>query len=188
MNVFVTGATGLLGSSIVRALRWEGHKVKVLVRSIDKAKRVLNDPGLSYTVGDLLSVDSWARDLDGAEAVFHTAAAWTKDLHQTNVKAFVHLLTAAERAGARRLIHFTSVDTATANDPFLASKLQGEDAAQRFARHNRLKVATVVAGRLLGPGAALSSPFASAFLQVASGRACLPAKGGTCIRTPEMLH
>ena len=40
MNVvFVTGATGLLGSSIVRILIDRNIKVKVLARSVEKAKK-----------------------------------------------------------------------------------------------------------------------------------------------------
>jgi len=37
MKTFVTGATGLLGSNLVRALRAEGHSVRALVRSKEKA-------------------------------------------------------------------------------------------------------------------------------------------------------
>src|ERR1700682_4821228 len=45
MKTFVTGATGLLGSNLVRALRAEGHSARALVRSKEKAERQLGDTG-----------------------------------------------------------------------------------------------------------------------------------------------
>ncbi|HSM81561.1 MAG TPA: NAD-dependent epimerase/dehydratase family protein, partial [Nodosilinea sp.] len=43
MQAFVTGGTGLLGSNLVRELVNQGYRVKVLVRSMDKAKYLLGD-------------------------------------------------------------------------------------------------------------------------------------------------
>ncbi|MBC7871114.1 MAG: NAD-dependent epimerase/dehydratase family protein, partial [Chitinophagaceae bacterium] len=43
MKAFVTGSTGLLGSNLVRLLVEQGHEVKALARSADKARRLLGD-------------------------------------------------------------------------------------------------------------------------------------------------
>ena len=74
MKVFVTGATGLLGGNLVRALRAEGHSVRALVRSKEKAQRHLADTGAELVVGDMEDVPGFAGALDGAEVLFHTAA------------------------------------------------------------------------------------------------------------------
>src|SRR3981081_3861935 len=74
MKTFVTGATGLLGSNLVRALRGEGHSVRALVRSREKAQRQLGDAGAELVVGDLQNVPGFAAALRGVDVVFHTAA------------------------------------------------------------------------------------------------------------------
>src|SRR5690349_13781331 len=73
---FVTGATGLLGGNLVRALRARGHQVRALVRSQDKARELLGEPGpgLELVAGDLADVPGFARALVGCDLVFHTAA------------------------------------------------------------------------------------------------------------------
>lgn len=44
MLAFVTGSTGLLGNNLVRTLLREGHNVRALVRSKEKALKVLGTP------------------------------------------------------------------------------------------------------------------------------------------------
>ncbi|MGH8572166.1 MAG: NmrA family NAD(P)-binding protein, partial [Gammaproteobacteria bacterium] len=56
MKAFVTGATGLLGNNLVRALRAEGHAVRALVRSETKAQRLLGDTGAELVRGDMENV------------------------------------------------------------------------------------------------------------------------------------
>lgn len=72
--VFVTGATGLLGSNLVRELSARGYRVRALVRSEPKARRFLSDVDTELIVGDMQDVDSFANQLEGCTAVFHTAA------------------------------------------------------------------------------------------------------------------
>lgn len=199
MQVFVTGGTGLLGRNLVQALRWEGHKVKVLVRSMEKARQVLNDPAVSYVIGDMREVDRWAHELEGCAAVFHTAASRTGNLLDINVKGTVHLLLQAHRLRARRFVHFGAAETIAVkpsgapgdessgtseralSDAFLSSKLQSEDAVRRFVQHNDISVTTLLAGPMLGPGDLSGSPIGQAVLQVLRGRAVLRARGGTTI-------
>ena len=74
MQTFVTGATGLLGNNLVRALLAEGHTVRALVRSKHKAQRLLADTDAELVQGDMLDVPAFADALTGCEVVFHTAA------------------------------------------------------------------------------------------------------------------
>jgi nucleoside-diphosphate-sugar epimerase len=73
MKMFVTGATGLLGSNLVRALRAEGHSVRALVRSKEKAQRQLGDTGAELVVGGMENVPGFVGALDGVEVSQH---AW----------------------------------------------------------------------------------------------------------------
>ncbi|WP_240418915.1 NAD-dependent epimerase/dehydratase family protein [Paenibacillus periandrae] len=73
MNIFVTGATGKVGSRLVpRMLQWD-HHVKVLVRDAAKADW-LHQQGAELVEGDLLQPDDYIDALRGTEAVIHLAA------------------------------------------------------------------------------------------------------------------
>jgi nucleoside-diphosphate-sugar epimerase len=77
MKVFVTGATGFIGYHAARRLLHEGHAVHALVRSREKAERVLAPLGVDpqdFVVGDMTDPDAVARGLEGCDAVLHAAA------------------------------------------------------------------------------------------------------------------
>ena len=57
MQVFLTGATGYIGSAVAEALQKAGHKVVGLARTPEKAKQ-LESRGISAVVGDLLKPES----------------------------------------------------------------------------------------------------------------------------------
>ena len=80
MHAFITGSTGLLGSNLARLLVSDGHEVRALVRSMDKARGQfadLDEPSrarLAFIEGDLENVAGFASALAGCDVLFHTAA------------------------------------------------------------------------------------------------------------------
>ncbi len=120
MKAFVTGATGLLGNNLVRALLAEGHSVRALVRSETKARRLLGDVGAELVFGDMEDVPGFSSALWDCDVVFHTAAYfreyyavgdhWPK-LEAINVHGTLALAEAAHARGVRRLIHTSSSAT-----------------------------------------------------------------------------
>lgn len=72
MRVFLTGATGFVGSRIVPELIRAGHQVLGLTRS-DAGARWLADAGAEAHRGTIDDPDSVARGTAQADAVIHTA-------------------------------------------------------------------------------------------------------------------
>lgn len=116
MKILVTGATGFVGSAVVRRLLRGDHDVRVLVRPTSDRRNLL---GLNLQVveGDLTQASSLLRACDDCEALFHVAAdyrLWAPiptQLYQTNVEGTRALLQAARSAGVPQIVYTSSVAT-----------------------------------------------------------------------------
>ncbi|HEX6161248.1 MAG TPA: NAD-dependent epimerase/dehydratase family protein [Thermoanaerobaculia bacterium] len=74
MRIFLTGATGYIGSAVAAALRRANHDVAALVRP-DADSSHLRSQGIVVVAGDLDSLPSLGETLDGCDGFIHTAAA-----------------------------------------------------------------------------------------------------------------
>jgi nucleoside-diphosphate-sugar epimerase len=86
MEVFLTGATGYIGSAVADALQKAGHKVIGLARTAEKAKQ-LETRGVRACMGDLLKLETVAAPARAAEGVIHTAS--TNDANAAKADAAV---------------------------------------------------------------------------------------------------
>jgi nucleoside-diphosphate-sugar epimerase len=86
MDVFLTGGTGYIGSSVADALQKAGHKVTGLARTDEKAKQ-LEAHGIRACLGDLLKPETVAAPARAAEGVIHTAN--TNDANSAQADAAV---------------------------------------------------------------------------------------------------
>ncbi len=111
MKIFLTGATGKVGSRFVPYLLKQGHAVRVLVRTAEQAL-ALKKQGAEVVIGDLLNNKNLAGAIRGVDVVVHTAAQFRGDINEeiataVNLDATIELAKAALDAGVTRFV-FTS--------------------------------------------------------------------------------
>jgi dihydroflavonol-4-reductase len=180
-SAFVTGATGLLGNNLVRALVARGVRVKALARSREKAQRQFADtPSVEIIAGDMSDVAAFADTLRGVDMLFHTAAYFREGytagggdhaaiMQRINVEGTAALLPVAYVAGVRRMVHTSSTVTlygprgSLINETMLRaehetndygrSKIRTDREIDRFlSAHPDMFVAFILPGWMMGPG------------------------------------
>ena len=177
-TAFVTGATGLLGHNLVRALLTQGHHVMALSRSAAKAQRQFAGLPVQHVIGDMADVQAFAHHLRGVDVLYH-AAAYFRDSYKggshrdalmaTNVHATRALMQAAHAQGVRRMVHVSSIavldglpgqpidetmsrDVRRADDYYLSKILAEEEVRTFLATHPDFWAAFVLPGWMHGPG------------------------------------
>lgn len=116
MRSLVTGATGFLGSAVMRCLLTAGHEVRVLVREKSNLKNIENFP-VEIVAGDLRDHSSLESALTGCQNLFHVAAdyrLWVPDpktMYEINVEGTRALMIAASKKGIERIVYTSSVAT-----------------------------------------------------------------------------
>jgi len=116
MKVMVTGATGFIGGNLARELWRRGDDVRALVRP-GSNRLTIENTGIVPIEGDILDRQSVDRAVQGCEAVFHVAAAytfWSRDpagISRTNVAGTLNVLEAARQAGVSRTVYTSTVGT-----------------------------------------------------------------------------
>ena len=116
MKVFVTGATGFIGASIVRELLKEGCHVRVLARP-GSDRRNLHGLDVELCEGDLCRPETLEKGVKGCETLYHAAAdyrLWTRTpaaMYAANVGGTHAILETALRHGVSRVVYTSSVGT-----------------------------------------------------------------------------
>ncbi|MBI1736354.1 MAG: complex I NDUFA9 subunit family protein [Candidatus Rokubacteria bacterium] len=115
-RVFVTGATGFVGRSIIHALRTEGYTVRCLVRR--GSERDLHGFGAIERVeGDVMAPDSLAPAISGCDTAIHLVGIIREypsrrvTFDRVHVDGTVNVLAAAAGAGVRRFLHMSALGT-----------------------------------------------------------------------------
>jgi len=190
---FVTGASGFVGSAVVRALAGAGYKVRALVRR-SSPRTNLDVPGLEVVEGDMRDAPAVARAAKGARYVFHVAAdyrLWAPDpqeIVRNNTEGTRAVLSAAREAGAERIVYTSSVATlkvhadgapadesqplteAAAIGAYKRSKVAAEQLALAMVAAEGLPAVIVNPSTPIGPRDVRPTPTGRIIVEAASGR------------------
>jgi len=186
MKCFVTGASGFIGSNLVRELLARGHRVKALLRP-GADERGLRGLKFEKITGDILDRPLLQRELEGCDWCFHVAASyqlWMRNyapMYEINVQGTRNVLESAGRAGCKKIVYTstvgciglpqrardgsypptTEVDIAAegqmSND-YKRSKFQAEGVAFDLFRKMGLPVVIVNPSAPVGPGDVKPTP------------------------------
>lgn len=121
MRALVTGATGKVGNAVARALIARGDEAVALVRDPAKAAALLPD-GATLAHGDVTDAGSVRAAAAGCELVFNAMGLpeqWLADdgeFERINAIGSETVVREAARAGARRVVHTSTIDVFHAPD------------------------------------------------------------------------
>jgi len=99
MRIFLTGATGYVGSAVLDALVRAGHDVTALVRDPQKGERIAHR-GVQAVVGELSNSASYAASAEAYDTIIHAAIEPSKRGPNVDRQAIDTLLAAAARRTA----------------------------------------------------------------------------------------
>lgn len=113
--ILVTGATGLLGSEILKQFAQKNIPLKALYRSEERRSQVGSIQGVEWIAGDILNNLQLQDAMKGVSCVIHVAALVTFDnksldkLNEINVNGTANVVNACLSEGVEKLIHISSV-------------------------------------------------------------------------------
>ncbi|HEX4022494.1 MAG TPA: hopanoid-associated sugar epimerase [Acidobacteriaceae bacterium] len=116
MRIFLTGATGFVGTHVARTLSANGAQLRLLVRKTSRVDH-LAPLHAEMIVGDLRQPSSLQSAMADCDALVHVAAdyrLWVRDpdeMYAANVAGTRELLQIARQAGIRRIVYTSSVAT-----------------------------------------------------------------------------
>lgn len=115
-SILVTGATGAIGPSVVRALDQAGFKIRAF--SVDTPLSGMFPQSVEVLIGDVTDRAAVQSAMEGVEAVIHLAAllhitnpppTLLEKYERINVGGTANVVKAAEEAGVKRLVFFSTI-------------------------------------------------------------------------------
>lgn len=142
MRIFLTGATGFVGSYLVPEFIRAGHRLACLIRhgshggdfQRDEERKRLEAQGCDLVEGDIFQADS--RWLSNCEAVVHLVGIIVErgslTFERAHVEATRNLLEASKKAGVKRFLHMSALGVSpTALSRYHQTKWKAEEAVRQ---------------------------------------------------------
>jgi dihydroflavonol-4-reductase len=113
MKIFITGATGFIGSHVVKLLVQTEHELRCLVRKTSQIKE-LEELGVNLITGDLTDKDSLLEGMKGCDWVLDVANVYTfwtpnkKTYKEVNVTGTRNIMESALQTGISKVVHVST--------------------------------------------------------------------------------
>ena len=180
-RVLVTGATGLLGSSLAKRLVEEGYPTRALVRARSN-RHALKGVDVEIVLGDMGDDGSIAAAVKGVDIVVHTAAGTSgtaRDADIATIQGTRSILKACSTNGVRKLVYISSCNvyelagyadcqivteeaqlerSPLRRGHYSAAKLQAETLVTEAMSQGGCPTVVLRPGTLYGPGAEVYTP------------------------------
>jgi dihydroflavonol-4-reductase len=199
-TALVMGASGFLGSHVVKALVAAGRPVRIMVRSSSDTSAI-DHLDLERVVGDVADTDATAAAMKGCDTVFYCIVdtrAWLRDpapLYQTNVEGLRQAMDVALRAQVKRFVFTSTFGTVGINPSgisteadafnwrekapdYVKCRVEAEDLFMQYCHDKGLPGVACCVGNTYGAGDVAPTPHGNMVKQAASGKASYYWDGG----------
>lgn len=116
MKILITGATGLVGSTVARQLLEENHTVFALVRpGSDRSLLAGIETKIQWVEGDILDIGALEMAMEQVEYVVHTAAVVSfipkdrKMMYKVNMEGTANVVNVCLKSNISKLCHVSSI-------------------------------------------------------------------------------
>jgi dihydroflavonol-4-reductase len=192
-RVLITGASGFVGSAVLRALGGRGLRLAALVRP-ESPRTNLEGVDCEIIEGDMRHAGDMSRALDGARCLYHVAAdyrLWARDPHEiirANLEGTRTVMEAALTRKVERIVYTSSVATLRAPHVPVAidetaplaegegigaykeSKVVAERLVERLIAEHGLPAVIVMPSTPIGPRDVKPTPTGRIVIEAAMGR------------------
>jgi len=172
MRIFITGATGFIGSHVAKRLAQSKHELHCLVRERSDVT-ALRDLGAALFPGDVTDKESVLRGMEGCNSVVNLAGLyffWVAERRRyaaTNVEGVRNVMESVLETGASKVVHVSTVGTygKPADVPFteesvigpvrfseyFQTKYEGDLVAWDLYKNRKLPLVMIYPAAVVGP-------------------------------------
>ncbi len=173
MKIFITGATGFIGTHLVNRLFQTDHELVCLVRKYNHKSELLEKRGAKLVIGNILDKDSLMQGMKGCDWVMHLAGLYDfwipkKRLYKDiNITGTTNVMESALENNISKIVHVSTVGTfgVPEDSPFtekskpgipigryFQTKSEGERIVWELHKKKNLPVVMINPCAVIGPG------------------------------------